>query len=182
MTSGLQCGVLELSISDGGAAAARYAVRKRRYLDTANLCDAAAFTFVPVIFEAEGGLGRDAAALIGGLAQAAARLTSETAELRAELMLQSLSITLQRANALAIARRATGAQPALCAPLAAAHVQLSFAAAVAADPNVPGAVSAAAPSVASLACTTSGPPCPLAAPPAAPPVLAAGACTVLQTC
>ena len=51
-------GYLDASAVDGGAATARYADRKHGHLNTAALCADAGLSFVPFIFEAEGGVGR----------------------------------------------------------------------------------------------------------------------------
>ncbi len=140
VTSGLQAGLQAVSASNGAAATERYADRKRSYLNTAAQCADAGLTFVPCIFEAEGGIGREARALLSTLARDAARLTSEDASLRGQLALQSLSVCLQRANALAIARRAPGSAPPVSVPLAAARDQLRFAAAARFPAAIPLAV------------------------------------------
>ncbi len=74
---------------------------------------------------------------------------------------QALSVTLQRANALAIARRAAGSAPMLSAPLAAAREQLRFVAAarLTTITPLPSVASAASPAVSSFASAlTSAPP------------------------
>ena len=89
--------------------------RRRRYrtlrrpeahpsLDTAELCADAGLCFVPFGFEAEGGFGREAREVLAGLARDSARLTGEGHATRAAMAAQALSVTLQRANAHAIAR------------------------------------------------------------------------------
>ncbi len=158
VTSGLQAGLQNVSALDGGAAAARYADRKRAYLDTATLCDDAGLTFVPFVFEAEGGVGREGRAVLSGLARDAARLTGETPSARGELAMQALSVALQRANALAIARRATGSAPPLSAPLAAARDQLRFAAAMRLPAAIPFAVPIP-PAVPTTGAAAAAPPC-----------------------
>jgi hypothetical protein len=137
VTSGLQCGLLDLSAADGGVAATRYEERKRSHLRTAQLCDEAGLHFLPFVVEADGGFGSDACATLSALARAAARLTGEAPSVRGAYVKQSLSIALQRANALAIARRAPGVAPPLAAPLAAARAQLAFAAAAGPPPPLP---------------------------------------------
>jgi hypothetical protein len=137
VTSGLQAGYLSASAADGGAATARYADRKRSHLDTATLCADAGLTFVPFGFEAEGGVGREARAVLGGLARDSARLTGEGHSTRAAMAAQALSVALQRANALAIARRAPGSAPPMSVPLAAAQDQLRFAAAARLPTSLP---------------------------------------------
>eukprot|EP00663_Eupelagonemidae_sp_cell21sb_P011775 gene11775-biopygen4742 len=126
VTSGLQSALLDLSAQNGSAATERYAQRKRRYLDTAQQCTDAGLRFVPFIVEAEGGLGKEAHTLVTALAHDSARLTGETPSTRAERALQSLSVALQRANALAIIRRAVGPRS-FAPPLAMAREQLRFA-------------------------------------------------------
>jgi hypothetical protein len=112
----------------------RYAERKRLHLDTAEQCNAAGLRFFPFVVEAEGGLGAEARALLGVLAADAARVTGESRSQRAEMATQSISVLLQRANALAVARRAVGVAVPLAAPLAAARDELVFAAAL---PTIP---------------------------------------------
>ena len=129
VTSGLQSALHALSAVDGGAAAERYAERKRRHLDTAAQCADAAFSFIPFVVEAESGLGREARGVLTALAHDSARFTGEAPSVRGERATQALSVALQRANALAIARRAPGHSPPLAAPLARAREQLRFAAA-----------------------------------------------------
>ena len=146
MTSGLQCGLLELSAADASVATERYAERKRSYLNTAQLCADAALAFVPFIVEADGGLGKEARSVLANLAGATARLTGDAISLRVEWVMQSLAVRLQRANALAIARRAPGSAPSLAAPLAAAQAQLRFAAALQSPtPAPPGTIPFAQP-------------------------------------
>ena len=53
--------------------------------------------------------------------------------MRSEYVTQSLAVTLQRENALAIARRAVGISQPLAVPLAEARYALAFAAAECAD-------------------------------------------------
>eukprot|EP00660_Eupelagonema_oceanica_P008066 gene8066-biopygen42227 len=160
VTSGLQAGLLDLSAVDGGAAAARYADRKRHHLDTAAQCDDAGLKFVPFIFEAEGGLGSEARALLTLLSRDAARLTSEEPAVRDGHAVQALSVSLQRSNALAIARRAVGSAPPLCAPLAAARDHLHLAAA--AQPSAPDAPAGAAGNPAAVAAAAAPAPTPAA--------------------
>jgi hypothetical protein len=136
VTSGLQSALVDLSAADGAAAAERYADRKRRYLDTAEQCADAGLAFKPFILEAEGGLGRDARALLTGLGHDSGRMTGEAPSVRAELAVQALSVALHRENARAIVRRAVGTAL-LAAPLAAARQQLQSAAAAVITTDIP---------------------------------------------
>ena len=129
MTSGLQAGLV-VSACDGTVATERDAERKRNHLQTAAICAEAGLAFIPFVFEAEGGLGREGRSVLSGLARDAARLTGDSPSFRGELASQALAVALQRANALAIARRAPGSAPPLAAPLAAARDQLRIAAAL----------------------------------------------------
>ena len=62
--------------------------------------------------------------------------------MRAEWAVQAVAVILQRENALSIARRAAGAEPAVAAPLASARHQLSYFAAARAgsDPAMPAGI------------------------------------------
>eukprot|EP00660_Eupelagonema_oceanica_P019764 gene19764-biopygen9659 len=188
VTSGLQLGLTAQSAADGSVACARYEERKRAYLDTAKQCADASLTFVPFIVEGEGegGLGPCARTVVASLAAASARLTGESASVRAGLCTQALSVALQRANALAIARRIPCAAPDLAAPLAAAKAELRFAAAAAPPPSALLALTACGSSLSSPPplCTPrrdsrspavppAAPPPPLPAPPAAASAAAA---------
>ena len=101
----------------------------------------AIFAFTPFVFEAEGGLGHTGRKLLGQIATDAARLTGEPASLRAEMIFQSLSVELQRANAQAVLRRAGAALP-MAAHLAAARDELQFTAAEQANPAAAGGLRA----------------------------------------
>eukprot|EP00664_Eupelagonemidae_sp_cell27_P009466 gene9466-7537_t len=68
----------------------------------------------------------DALGVLSDLARASARLTREPHSLRHQQHMQSLAIVLQRANALAILRRAPSSAP-TCAPLRAARSALQSA-------------------------------------------------------
>ena len=106
VTSGLQCGLLESSATDGGDAAARYEAIKCEDMQTKSQCDEVGIAFTPFVVEAEGGLGHTGRKLLRRIAADAARLTGKPASWRAEMVSQSLSIVLQRANAQAVLRRA----------------------------------------------------------------------------
>ncbi len=89
----------------------REAIRRNGTLplaEAAALCAEAGLNFVPFIVEAEGGFGKDARIVLAALADASANLTGEARSVRAEMAKQCLSVSLQRSNALAIARRAPG--------------------------------------------------------------------------
>ena len=85
VSSGLQCGLLDHSAVDGGFATARYADRKRAYLDIAALCADAGVEFIPCVFEAEGGIGRELRAVLARVARDAARLTGESPSVRGDM-------------------------------------------------------------------------------------------------
>ncbi len=178
VTSGLQMGLLEMSAGDGGLATEVYAAHKRSHLRTAELCEDAGIIF---IIEAEGGLGADACGVLRTLARDASRLTAEPPSVRASMATQSLAVSLQRSNALAILRRAPSAAPPLSAPLAAARDQLMYAAA--AQPTTTHTYSPLCDAVTPLSDATAAaagaaPPPPVAHPPSTPaPTPAAASAT-----
>ena len=127
VTSGLQIGAVDAAAMDGGCTAMAYCDRKRMYLNTAAHCADEGILFVPMVVEASGGAWcTDARRVWRDIAAAAARLTGERAAVLTERFEQSLSITLHRANARAIIRRANADAPRDRA-LAAAHSVLAAA-------------------------------------------------------
>ena len=165
VTSGLQSALLELTATDGTAATDRYAERKITYLNTAEQCKESALQSMPFVVEADGSLGREARTIVAKLARDTAKRTGEAPSIRTEWATQALSVALQRANAVAIARRACGPLP-LAPPLAAARAQLQYASAAAATTTVltdtlqtDAAVSAPAPRPTSPRCFSRSRPC-----------------------
>eukprot|EP00662_Eupelagonemidae_sp_cell21_P058166 gene58166-biopygen117091 len=107
VTSGLRVGFLDECAADGSAATTTYARYKRGYLDTASHCLEEGIDFIPMIMEAHGGSwGEDARNLFHELSKSAARLTGDSPPEKLEQYLQSISVTLHRANARAVLRRA----------------------------------------------------------------------------
>jgi hypothetical protein len=123
VTSGLRIGALSLSAVDGASNAESYASFKRHHLDTGTHCSDEGIDFVPMIVEASGGgWGSDARRVWHELGRAASRLSGDPAAAKSEHFLQTLSITLHRANARAILRRAPTPNAALPAFAAAQAV------------------------------------------------------------
>ena len=80
---------------------------KRQHLDTAAQSKAEGLVFVPMVCEAHGGSWEAGALKVWkAVARAAALLSGETPALRFEHQMQTLSVTLQRANARAVLARA----------------------------------------------------------------------------
>ncbi len=174
VSSGLRVGALTLSAEDGSSNVESYAAWKRAYLHTAEHCNETGIEFVPMVVEASGGgWGADARSALRDLSRAASQLTGDSAACKAEQFAQSLSITLHRANARAILRRAP-MQPSAPPALAAAHAALAGAAAdaAAAAPSRPASPSRTSASAAS------GTPAPAAAAPLGAPHTAAAAAAV----
>jgi len=118
VTSGMRSDLFRLSAVDPGAAFEHYERFKRNFDSTEELCSAAGFRFVPIVFEAHGGgWSPMARGLVDWVArQSAARNQEEpgSASLR---IAQRISCALQRENARAILARAgePGAQQPLSA-------------------------------------------------------------------
>ena len=88
------------------AALSAYEKKKREFLDTASLCDAAGFTFEPMIFEAHSGAWSTAArAVFDWMAHQAAVTLRESAHVSCLRLAQRISVTLHRENARAVLRR-----------------------------------------------------------------------------
>ena len=105
-TSGLRADLLAASAASSSAATERYEEFKRQHQDTARLCAAQGFTFLPMVVEAHGGgWGREARRAFGVLAKRVADATGEDAALVADQHAQRLSVSLHRENARAVLRR-----------------------------------------------------------------------------
>ena len=107
VSSGLRVGFLEESARDGSFSGRTYAELKRKHLDTASQCLSEGLAFVPMVCEAHGGgWEAEAVRVWKNVAKTAAIVSGETsAPLRFEHIMQTLSVTLQRANARAILSR-----------------------------------------------------------------------------
>jgi hypothetical protein len=107
VSSGLRVGFLDQSAQDGSSSGVGYAEAKCLHLDTARLCAEEGLKFIPMVCEAHGGSwGGEALSVWRGAAKTAALVSGESAALKLEHLLQSLSVTLHRANARAILSRA----------------------------------------------------------------------------
>jgi hypothetical protein len=107
VSSGLRVGFLDESAKDGSSSGTAYAEAKRLHLDTARVCAEEGLSFIPLVCEAHGGSwGCEARVVWKEAAKSAALLSGESAALKLEHLMQSLSVTLHRANARAILGRA----------------------------------------------------------------------------
>ena len=91
--------------SSPGAASAAYAATKRQHLDTANKCSAAGLHFQPLVFEAQGGMCSETAAVLHGVAVAAADGLGRDALSVKQELLSKIAVILARAAANSIHRR-----------------------------------------------------------------------------
>ena len=106
VTSGLRSSVVAASAADGGRAATAYEERKRRHLNTEQLCRGQGLQFVPLVVEAcGGGWGPTAVQVWRRLGAIHAARVGLTPGEGAEQLRQVLSVTLQRENARAVLRR-----------------------------------------------------------------------------
>ena len=104
--------LVPVSERDGRLPCSLYADKKRAFLDTASHCQEEGIDFIPMIVEASGGSrGAEARDLFRELSKTAARLTGDPPSVKLEQSLQSLSVSLHRANARAILRRAPAIPP-----------------------------------------------------------------------
>ena len=87
------------------SAAERYAVRKAAYQDTARKCGEVGIRFVPMVFEAQGAMTKEAAAVLHAVAAAVAAAESSDQDQVKEDLLQRVSLTIARCNGGRIARR-----------------------------------------------------------------------------
>ncbi len=111
-TSGIRCGFTFLSARDGSAATVSYEARKCKFLDTEALCKRENIVFTPCVCEASGGSwGPIARRVFATLANSAAKFTGDNPSRKLEEIIQTLSVILQRANALAILVRSPPSPP-----------------------------------------------------------------------
>ena len=100
VTSGMRPGHLVAPADPGGGPAADYEARKRRHLDTQDLCTAQWLQFIPLVAEAcGGGWGPTAVKTWRALAHVLCAHSGEPSSVEMERLLQTFSITLQRENA-----------------------------------------------------------------------------------
>ena len=112
VTSGLSIDLLPVSEEDASLPCSLYANRKRQFLDTAAHCQEEGIDFIPMIVEASSGSwGVDARNLFREVSKTAARLTGDPYSVKLEQCLQNFSISLHRANARAVLRRAPAIPP-----------------------------------------------------------------------
>jgi len=89
-------------------AATEYCSTKRSYENTQAECEAAGVTFIPMVAETTGAWAPESLAVWKQLASAAAIREGKDKDRVLQEMLQSLSVTIRRANAQAFLRRSGG--------------------------------------------------------------------------
>ena len=105
-TSGMQASALHTSAVDGQAAMSSYEEKKRSFQGTELACETAGFAFIPLVIESHGGgWAPTATKFLKSLAAAVADKEGRETSQIVGLLRQRLSITLQRENARAMARR-----------------------------------------------------------------------------
>jgi hypothetical protein len=102
----LGAGHIDATLQSPLAAADAYRLSALERQDTANLCAEKGIKYEPLVFTAQGGIQRNAEAVLSSLAAAIARVEGKAlAKVKAEI-LEDLSLTLARRAARAILRRA----------------------------------------------------------------------------
>jgi hypothetical protein len=104
ITSALLPSRLTASAADPSAAARGYAAAKRAHAGTEAACVRAGMSFIPAIFEAEGGAGAEASAVLRELFADSARRSGIPQSIVAMRGRQRVSLALQQANAVALLR------------------------------------------------------------------------------
>jgi hypothetical protein len=94
------------------SAAEKYAVRKAEYQRTAGKCEEVGVRFVPMVFEMQGAMTKEAAAVLHGIAAAVAAAENKDISQTKEDLLQRLSLTIARGSGRRIARRVGHVAPA----------------------------------------------------------------------
>ena len=89
-----------------GVAALAYEAYKRSHLNTEAECAQQGVTFLPMVAEASGGWGPTGLKVLRQLAKSAAAKTGGDDDLSMGNLLQSLCVTIRRAKARAVLRRA----------------------------------------------------------------------------
>ena len=105
ITSPTRPEVLKLSSNAAGAAATEYAQRKRSHMQTEADCSRQGILFVPMVAETTGGWDPSALQVWKAIARAEGVRTGQRACAILERHLQSLSVAIRRAAALAVLRR-----------------------------------------------------------------------------
>ena len=105
VTSPTRPDMLSLSCSSAGAAAAAYAQHKRLHLQTEADCASQGVTFVPMVAETSGGWDATAMHVWKAFARAESVRSGQRVGAVLERHLQSLSVAIRRAAAVAVLRR-----------------------------------------------------------------------------
>ena len=96
---------LAASCVSGTAAAEAYREQQKEHLNTAALCSERGIAYEPIVFTAQGGIGRHAEAFLSRIAAAIAAVEEiSAAEAKSELV-QTISRSLARSAAKAVAKR-----------------------------------------------------------------------------
>ena len=93
------------TLGEPGAASNSYTEKKRAYRNTAQQCELAGVRFQPMVFEAQGGVSKDAAQILHTLAHAVARAENADPTRCKQDLLQRVALALARHGASAIKRR-----------------------------------------------------------------------------
>ena len=109
------------TLGEAGAAATSYAETKRAYRNTAQRCEEAGVRFQPIVFEAQGGMTKEAAAVLHTLANAVAQNENADPRKMKSDIIQRIGLALARHVASAIKRRRV---PRPCATAAACQREL----------------------------------------------------------
>ena len=93
------------TLQEPGAASQAYAETKRNYRNTAQQCENAGVRFQPMVFEAQGGMTKEAGAVLHALARAVAQAENSDEQRCKNDLLQRIALALARHSASAIMRR-----------------------------------------------------------------------------
>jgi hypothetical protein len=99
-------GIVAQAAVTAGAAACAYATHKRSHLQTEAECAAQGVAFLPMVAESSGGWGADGLKVLRRLAKASAAKTGGDESVAVGQLLQRLCVTIRRAKARAVLRRA----------------------------------------------------------------------------
>ena len=108
ITAPQQQRIVDRAATNALAAATEYCDTKRAHENTQAACDAAGITFIPMVAETTRAWAPESLAVWKQLAVAAAIRQDRDAKVVMREMLQSLSVTIRRANAKAFLRRSAG--------------------------------------------------------------------------
>jgi hypothetical protein len=99
-------GIVAQAAVTAGAAASAYASHKRSHLQTEEECAAQGVAFLPLVAETSGGWGADGLKVLRRLAKASAAKAGGDESAAVGQLLQRLCVTIRRAKARAVLRRA----------------------------------------------------------------------------